>query len=146
MSRTLKQNASAKKLKPKTRVMSIDIDKPKKKNTVKQDSLINITGMMSGLKTPIARKSKLGAVEKTTRVADKGKGSNVRKSTKKINNDLPGSPQKASRVTSKYIDGQNFKNQYIEPVKQSSSKTSAVAAAAKQRPRVSKTQRKSTGS
>ena len=125
--------------------MSIDIDKPKKKNTVKQDSLVNMTGM-SGLKTPIARKSKIGAVEKTTRVADKAKGSTVRKSTKKINNDLPSSPQKISRVTSKYVDGQNFKNQYIEPIKQSLAKTSAVAAAAKQRPRVSKTQQKSTGS
>jgi hypothetical protein len=86
MSKTLKQTVSAKKLKPKTRMMSMDIDKPKNKLKV-QSSLVNMT---TGPKTPIAKKSKIGISEKL-KTTDKGK-STVRRSTKKINSDLPGSP------------------------------------------------------
>ena len=65
-----------------------------------------------------------------TAALDKQKSTTVRRSAKKIgiNNDLPGSPIKSTKTPSGvgsksgYIDAQNFKNQYIEPVKTSTLK------------------------
>ena len=143
LARTLNKTKSTTRVaKPKARVMSIDVDKgnlaakPKKKVLKEEPNLVYNT---TGPKTPVVKKTKAPA-EKLK--VEKGK-STIRKSAKKINVDLPGSPQKASKVSSKFVDGQNFKNQYIEPVRL---KSAAAPTQTKMRSRVSKTQRRSIGS
>jgi hypothetical protein len=92
LARTLNKTKSSTRIsKPKVRVMSLDIKdttlvtKPKKKVLKEESSLVYNT---AGPKTPVVKKSKVPG-EKIK--AEKGK-STIRKSAKKINVDLPGSP------------------------------------------------------
>jgi len=82
--------------------MSLDIDKTaliKKKKVLKEEP--SIVYNTTGPKTPVVKKSSKVA-EKPN--AEKRK-SLIRKSAKKINVDLPGSPMKTAKVSSKFVDG-----------------------------------------
>ena len=96
--RSMKPVKSLSKIKPKTRVMSIDIEKKDKDKLIKK-KVDSSTVYQTGPKTPVVKKTKLGS---TAKIDGKGK-STIKKSAKKLTNDLTSSPSK-STVKAKYVD------------------------------------------